>query len=313
MFSLIRIASFWRSCSCRDKQASILLCWSLWELGVIDKGLWLGQTLTPRYRNWCVHFSESSLCSTEPGGFSFFPQASRGREKCFQPVCDNRTCRDSPWSQSQPSAVQGGLYATLLRLSSEAAAGNPCRNWGISGVSWSIRCLRDRRFGTNSVTSKITEEWRWVGHAVGLVPRHPWMYLRTISWCLTPPAVEKGVLPKHYSWLRGSGTSPAQGPSCLPPPPPSTPQLLWDSLLHLPCCSGRTEWRQTARFCRCWALRSAAGHGGASVCLKGCGRAMSTPAKWLKLRSPHLFPLFVLQPVHPHKRYQYENIHIIPG
>lgn len=28
-----------------------------------------------------------------------------------------------------------------------------------------------------------------------------------------------GVFPRHYSWLGGSGTSPAQRPSCLPPPP----------------------------------------------------------------------------------------------
>lgn len=39
---------------------------------MIDKGLWLGQTLTPRYRNWCVHFGKSSLCSTEPGGVPSF-------------------------------------------------------------------------------------------------------------------------------------------------------------------------------------------------------------------------------------------------
>lgn len=143
-------------------------------------------------------------------------------------------------------AVQGGLYPTLLRLSSEAAAVNPCRKWVIFGVSWCIRCLTDRRSGGNFITSKIAQEWRRVGCAVGLVPSIlACIGVRSPDASSDLPAVEKGVRPKHHSWLRGSGTSPAQGPSCLPPPPPlSTPQLL-----PSPRCSGKTE--QTERPGRC--------------------------------------------------------------
>lgn len=318
MFSLIRIASFWRSCSCRDKQAPILLCWSLWEPGVIDKGLWLGQTRAPRYGNWCMHFSQSSLCSTEAGG-GFLLSTCTDRWRKLFPAC---LCRQG--MQRQPMKLVpdfcwcpwGGLSPTLLGPSLVAAAGKLCRRLGVSGVCWGVHCLRDRRSRTNSLNSKIAEKQRWAGHAVG-TPHAQKSLDVSVCNLLAPAALWWGNILLSSSNV--TADLEAQGPhqpgdpaACLLPPP-SAPQLLWDGLLYLPFSSGKMErhnWGKLwgfegaeLRHFAYWALEAShwgwrvawfawGAEGGWCPFLLSCCRSPVEPSPLLS--SFPLFPLFIL-------------------
>lgn len=73
----------------------------------------------------------------------------------------------------------------------------------ISGVSWSIHHLRDRRSRTNSLTSKIAEEQSWARHVVGTSYAQasldaPVRHLRK-PCCSVEGEKYCGVSPRHYS------------------------------------------------------------------------------------------------------------------
>ena len=193
--------------------------------------------------------------------------------------------------------LRGGLCPTLLGPSSVAAAGKPCRRRGISGVSWGIHRLRDRRSRTNSLTSKIAEEWRWAGHTVGT--SHAQVSLDVSACNLLMPccSVEGGNI--LVSSPNITADSEAQGPH-QPRDPASC--LLLPHLHH--SCSGMASciypslWERwediTEAGCEVLKVlsfdalltgpwRPVAGGGGGFICLEGRGRVTSAPAQLLLL------------------------------
>lgn len=194
-------------------------------MGMIDKRLWFGQACAVRYRNWCISVRVVSAALSQGNFLPFYkhqeavesvPSLSamaRHAETAHEAFC--LRVSHPPWttlSSSHRKAMQEMGSLELAEASIIWGTGGPDKECHLPirwGAQVSQTCYRG--FSCPSI--------------LGCVSMEP-----PDALLLCGGRKYFGVFSKCCSWLWGSA---AQGPSCLPPPPQSVPQLLWDGLLYL--------------------------------------------------------------------------------